>query len=145
FQDATISTEGVEVDIILSVTPNWEVLASGATLDYDRPDGTVPENAHKHTAALFSRYTFEGGRLGGLTIGGGFNWKSSAPIEDSNFVIADDYYTIDAFARYAWRDYELSFNISNLTNELYLNRAVNQNTIFYGPERLWKIKLTRRF
>lgn len=145
FQDAKIATEGVELDLVFTLTPQWELMASGAVLDFERPDGTVPESAHERTAALWTRYSFARGPLAGLTIGGGLDWKGPAPIEDSNFIIADDRTILDLFARYERGQYQVSLNVSNLTDVLYLNRAVNQNTIFYGPERLWKIKFTRNF
>ncbi|MGH8020778.1 MAG: TonB-dependent siderophore receptor [Opitutaceae bacterium] len=145
FQDLKTTTEGVELDLLLAATDNWELMAGVSFLDFDRPDGTIPESASKESASLWTRYSFDQGSLDGLAVGGGLIWKGRAPLEDSNMVFQDAYYTVDLFAHYHWRDYRFSLNISNLLDKEYLNRGVNQNILYYAAPRLVKFRVRYSF
>ena len=103
--------------------------------------GRTPEE----TASAWTRYKFATGALKGVVVGGGWNWQGRAPSETSNLIFFPSFWTIDAFAQYAWKRYRFSVNVSNLTDEWYLKRGINRNIFWAGPERLVKLRVAYTF
>lgn len=142
-QSALNEVEGVELDLAANLAENWEVMVSGSTVSIFQPNGLVPRGVPEKTAAFWTRYTFPTGGLVGLTVGGGVSWVGKTPLETGNNYFGQDTATADVFARYRWRNYDFQLNVTNLTDESYLQRAVNQTIIFQGPVRL--IKFSARY
>lgn len=137
--------EGVELDLSFNLTSQWELMVSASKLSVDQPNGLAPRGIPERTAAFWTRYAFPTGRLQGLAIGGGVNWIDKKPLETGNNYWAEAVATADVFANYTWRQYRFALNISNLTDEWYLQRAVNSAIMFQGPRRLIKASVRYQF
>lgn len=144
-QNARQETKGFEADLSLILTPNWELMLSGAAMDISLPSGLLPDNAPEKTASAWTRYKFTAGPLKGLALGGGWTWHDEAAADAGNLVFFDAFSTIDVFAQYSWKKYKFALNVSNLADEWYLARGINRNIFFAGPERLVKLRVSYAF
>jgi iron complex outermembrane receptor protein len=144
-QSALNRVEGVELDLAANLTPNWELMLSGSVLSIYQPNGLVPRGVPNETAAAWTRYSFDGGAMKGLTLGGGVSWIGPTPLESGNDYLGQDTATADVFARYNWKNYSFQLNVTNLTDERYLQRGVNRTILFHGPVRLIKFSMHYSF
>jgi iron complex outermembrane receptor protein len=136
-------TTGVDLDLIAMITPQWDFMVGGSKLDIELPNGLLPRNAPEETAYIWTRYAFNEGAVDGLVLGGGVNWQGKSPGESGNLYFFDSYYSIDLFAQYTYKQFNFAVNVTNVTDEWYLARGVNRNTIWAGPER--QARLTVRY
>jgi iron complex outermembrane receptor protein len=144
-QNARQETKGFEADLFLSLTPNWELMLSGAVMDISLPSGLLPRNAPEKTASAWTRYKFSEGPLKGFALGGGWNWQGESPSDAGNLIFFDDFSTVDLFAQYTWNNYKFALNVSNAADEWYLARGINRNIFYSGPERLIKLRVSYAF
>lgn len=144
-QSAFNRVRGVELDLAANLMPGWEVSVSGSVLSIFQPNGLVPRGVPNETAAFWTRYSLEDGRLAGLTVGGGVSWIGPTPLESGNNYFGQDTATVDVFGRYKWRNYEFQLNVTNLFDERYLQRGVNRTILFHGPVRLIKFAMRYNF
>jgi len=137
-------TKGVDLDLITMITPQWSLMFGGSKLDIELP-GTdrLPRNTPEETAYIWTRYSFNEGAVNGLAIGGGVNYQGSSPEANDNYYFFDSYYSIDLFAQYTYEKFNFALNVTNVTDEWYLARGVNRNTLWAGPER--QVRLTVRY
>ncbi len=137
--------EGVELSLNLNLAQGWELMFSGATLSAEQPNGLIPRGVPDKTAAFWTRYAFPDGPLKNLAIGGGVSWTGRKPLEAGNNYFADAVATGDLFANYIWGRYRFALNVSNVTDEWYLQKAVNSAIMFQGPRRLIKASVRYSF
>jgi len=144
-QTALNEVKGIDFDITAQLIENWDLLLSGSALDIDSDNGRIGRGIHSESAAFFTRYKFTEGAFSGLTIGGGLNYQGSKPMDSGNTVFADSTAIGDVFARYSWRNYTFSLNVSNVTDKWFMEHGVTRNIIFAGPRRLIKFKVNYDF
>lgn len=144
-QTARQTTKGIDADMIFSVTRNLDLIVSAAKIKVKLPSGLQPQGTPERTAAAWARYQFPNGSLKGLAFGGGGRWQSDFFSETGNQIHLPGWHTFDFFAQYAWGSQEVALNISNVTDEWYLDRGVTRNAIFHGPDRSIKVRYVRKF
>ena len=115
--------EGVELELIGNITPNWNIIAGYAYVDDGRDDGTpipTPEN----TFTLFTIYDIVDGPLSGFGIGGGVRFATDRALETfeepgfEGFGEQGDYTLIDVALYYRLNDnINFAVNGTNLFNE----------------------------
>jgi len=143
-QVAKQTTKGVDLDLITMITPQWDLMFGASKLDIELP-GTdrLPRNTPEETAYMWTRYSFGEGAVNGLTIGGGVNWQGESAGEAGNLYFFDSYYSIDLFAQYTYKQFNIALNVTNATDEWYMARGINRNIQYAGPER--NVRLTVRY
>jgi iron complex outermembrane receptor protein len=94
FQNATVETEGVELDAVISPTDHWQIYLSAS---YNNPRytvitvpdvayllGTQPESTAKRLLNVWTRYNFARGSLKGVWIAGGLNHTGDKQMVSNN-------------------------------------------------------------
>ena len=130
------TTDGVELELFFSPTPNWQITAGVTWLDaiyskvtlaqLDILQGQRLTQSAEWQAALWARYSFNDGPLEGLSLGGGVNYLGervrhvNVPVDEW---LNPSRVVVDVFARYRkemfGQDLEIGVNIENLTDEFY--------------------------
>lgn len=148
------ASKGVDFDLFYAITPDWQLLASGAILDATYVTDSDPHNVGtqlpsvpKWSYSLWNKYTFpSGSSLRGFSMGGGAVWKPavlpfgvSAPL-----LINPAYNRFDLLFGYNTKigknDWEFSVKINNITDKLYMD---GQNG--WGPARGYEASVMVRF
>jgi len=147
--------KGLEADLYLSVTPNWQINLGGGKMNIRLPIGTgqaallgdklQPRGSPELTGNAWTRYDFRQGVLKGFAFGGGVTYKGKCPVDAVNFFYFAPSTVFDAFAQYAWKKYRFQLNVTNVTNLYYLQRAVDRSNILEGGNRLIKLRVSRSF
>ena len=148
------TSHGVELDFDASLNAAWKLLgAFGYVRSDDRGERIVA--APELTASLWTSYSL-GGKLKGLTLGGGVKFVSERlAIADPNGdgdkrdrVFVDSYALLNLFARYDFGDrWRLQVNLSNVTDERYVLAALNNlsRNVHAGPPFEGFVSLSYRF
>lgn len=136
-------TEGFEILLRGKPAQNWDITAGYAYVSTSLINDPTPE----HNFSAFAKYTFDEGKMDGLSLGAGFrtvsdfdNWDSDANL----FITAQGYTVVDAFAAYKISEnLTAQLNIENLFDNNYVERI---NTVargtFYGKPLTAKFTLT---
>lgn len=183
----TISTSGVEIEIVANLTRHWRLMLNGATnkvVTEDRlpflksfqaeakslnqptplldaflltfPDGVPNAGYTKTRANIFTRYTFSEGRLKGVFVGGGANWRQ--PTYRGNGVLVQgtpavplwspSYYVVTLLGGYQTRIFNrptsFQVNVSNLLDKEYYLSA-SPSTGSWGAPRSWRLTMVTDF
>ena len=139
------NSTGIEMDIVVSPTPQWQTLiavsgidAELAYLDTNDPLGNYfehPRGMPGWQARAFSSYRFTEGVFKGVMLGAGVDWvdgkRTRPPPElfgatlSVDFEHLNPYWVFDLVLGYEWRwgdfDYGLRLNIKNVTDERYFS------------------------
>jgi iron complex outermembrane recepter protein len=132
-QSGTDRSEGVDVEMVASVSRNWQILGSVTFLDaFVKSDqqtpaneGKIQPNAPKRAYALFTNYTFTEGALDGFSLRLGTTYVGDREgIGQAGFYNPLPSYQLwEASVGYrgTWRthDYRLNLVVKNLTDEFY--------------------------
>lgn len=140
---------GIELAAQGNITPDWSVVGGITWLDTEvtRSDvagqaGSKFPNVSEHSFSLTSRY-----EIGSRThIGGAatYNSKKFGGTTAAGITFVPDYWRFDLFGGYDLSDsVELSFNVLNLTDEVYFDALYRSATPFsyIAPGRSAQIKL----
>lgn len=147
FATGEFSSKGIDAELVITPVPHWQTAFSYLYADAEVTADANPvvigrrESGNaQHTAAVFTNYSFTGGPLKGLQIGGGYRWSSARVdtylVLDGRSVLIerDGYRALTAFARYrreiGGRDWSLQVNANNLLREDFVTGIVpgTQNT-----------------
>lgn len=129
--------------------------ATPATDDYiaSRPDGVPNPGYVKNSVNVFTRYSFAQGRLEGLYVGGGVNWRDqtyrgTADLDRSGVrvpVWAPSYYLVTLMggysARIADRMTTFQLNVNNLFDKNYY-RSGGVGSGWWGEPRTFRLSVT---
>jgi hypothetical protein len=120
------------------------------------PEGVPNAGYTKTRANIFTRYTFSGGPLKGLFVGGGANWRQptfrgNAVAVQGGPVVAlwsPSYYTATLLGGYQTKIFgrptSLSLNVSNLFDKEYYLSATT-TTGSWGAPRSWRMSVITDF
>jgi iron complex outermembrane recepter protein len=125
-----ISSKGSELDIGVSVTDNWQVIAAVGFQKAEITKDNVPTNVGleqpnvpNQMASLWTKYQFPDGSARGLSLGLGVNYVGErAGQRDSalrQFALPQ-YTTVNALISYVRRANKFALNIENLLDERYI-------------------------
>ncbi|OAM89808.1 TonB-dependent receptor [Termitidicoccus mucosus] len=146
--------------------PQWEAMAASdpaiANSIGDRIDnlkeflkGQVPGSkslrVSRHTANMFTRYAFRHGRLKGLSLGGGLNYRSGVILYydgDKNPVRGTGGTLVNLMAGYAFKagrtQWNLTLNINNALNHITI-RQLSAASASYADPRSWSLNTSVTF
>lgn len=142
---------GVELDATGVLAPGWRLIGNVAFLDAEiTRDNTfavgnrlngVPE----YSGRLWTSRDF-GGRLKGLTVGGGLTFVGPRQVDLDNRFEIDGYTTLDATVRYAFSPRaEISVNVRNIADTFFVEGVQGDNNLYPGAPRAVSVLLRTRF
>lgn len=144
-------TTGYEADVFFTVTRGWQLNVGGSSIDVTTPNGIFPRGSSKTSSNLATSYRFTEGPLKGFGFSGGWIYKSKFNVETAAltdrvaryYLPAYDYGTVSV--SYTWKRYRFQLNVANVTDEWYLIRSVSKEQIYEGPERQYRLRVSRTF
>ena len=146
-----VRSQGLEAEISGKPARGWDIVAGYAlnktkyiTAAASQQDTEFAPFPPLHNVKLWAKYTFEGGALNGLGLGGGMQFNSYFYSQSGNVRFEQDAYaTFSAQVSYSLNErLQASFTVSNLFDEVYyekLSSASRQN--FYGEPRSFMLAL----
>ncbi|MDX6806941.1 TonB-dependent siderophore receptor [Terrihabitans rhizophilus] len=150
-QIGEVEINGFEFEGKMSLARGWDLLASYSYLDAEIVRGVqsgidISGNdlpvTPEHQAALFASYTWDGGPLSGLMLGGGVRYFGDHTGNTLNNIDIPSYTLVDAVARYDLANLDnrlkgatVSVNASNLFDKDYVATCGDVNTCYYGNGR----------
>ena len=135
-------TRGVDIDLAVTLSPQWTVLANYAYIDNETTeDQFTPANVGnqlpgvpEHSGRLWTNYDIEDGVLNGLSLQASFTFASSRAGDVPNSYSVDGYELVDLGARYQLNEnVSLQLNVQNLFDERYFNPGTGFNEGFVTP------------
>lgn len=149
-----IRSRGVELGLSGEIAPGWNLSAGYAYVDarYGR-DNTLtgrPIGTSRHSGNIWTNYTFQQGRLAGLSLGAGIRFKSSfhsSPSATAPSIQAPGYGVVSARAAYQINDnFSASLHIENLFNKNYYETVNSRGgNNYHGESRRISATLNARF
>jgi len=110
----------------------------------EKASGLRPDREPNETFSLFGRYQVSKGSLAGLTIGGGYNWVGSYPVNGRTEIVSS-YETFDIFLGYQRGDWRFQVNGKNIFDENYTVRYIRPGLVLVGNGDYWQFSVTRFF
>jgi iron complex outermembrane receptor protein len=146
-------SEGFELDLLFTPLPGLQIMAGFSRCDavYElHPTSPALNNTPlvatpERTFSVWGKYQFSGGRLDGLSIGGGLSYVgSSTHVANNPFVRIDPYTTVDLTFGYRvrafGREWNADLSVKNVTNKRYYGSAAS-----WGFPRHGMLSLSTRF
>ncbi len=146
-QTGAIRSRGIELEGKINITPDWLILSSYAltspevTASNDGVQGKKPVGIARNTARLWSEYTFRGGLMDGISLGGGARYIGTSYANTDNSLKVPAATVYDARLAYQWRQWQLALNAANLSNKTYLATCQN-NGCWYATKRQYVATLS---
>ncbi len=149
-------TRGLELGLSGEIRPGWSVGIGYAYLDakitkHDTLAG-VDVGTARHSGNIWTNYAFEGGKLDGLSIGGGVRFSSdfkgsTTDANDTNRVHAPGYAVVSARVGYKINDtFSASLNIDNLLDRKYYEIVSSRGgSNYYGESRRVSLNIKATF
>lgn len=143
-QIGKVKSRGIEMEGTAELSEGWNLRASYAYNDNEQTggdfDGKEMSNAPRNLASLWLDRDFGNG----LRVGGGIRHIGSRYGDLANEYELDSVTMADLGASYGYRDFEMSLNVSNLTDEEYV---ANCGTFgcFYGEGRTVTAKVSYKW
>lgn len=148
-QEGEIRSRGLELEARGNLTPAFEVVGAFTLLDTKVTETIVAANIDKRPQAapdyfgsVWGNYTFLGGALEGLTLGGGVRFVGASYADNANTVKADAYTLVDAALRYDFgvktpslKGLEGTLNVTNLFDKDYYSSCSSNFYCQFGNGR----------
>ncbi len=154
-QTGEVRSRGVELEAVATPLAGWNVTASYTFLDQtvtqsnDGDEGNRLTGVPRHSAALWSDYTFTSGALAGLGVGGGVRYVGSTVGDTANSFDVPAVTLFDATISYAMgnllpqmKGAELRVNAQNLADKEYVASCLNAARCYYGVGRTVMARLS---
>lgn len=146
-----VKTEGYEVEVSGRIAEGWQ-LQGGYSHHVSRQQGArVQTLTPANEFTLYASYQ-PGGRLKGLTLGGGARWQDqtwgeiATPSGVPQRHTAKDYWVLDASARYQFDErLSASLTVNNLLDKKYYTIFSWYSTYTWGMPRNVSLNVTYRF
>ncbi|MGU3401163.1 TonB-dependent siderophore receptor [Brucellaceae bacterium D45D] len=148
-QEGEIRSRGLEFEARGNLTTSLELIAAFTLLDTKVTEAAVAANIDKRPQAVpdyyssvWANYTFLGGALEGLSVGGGLRFVGSSYADNANTVKADGYTLVDAALRYDFgaktpelKGLEATLNVTNLFDKDYYSSCSSNFYCQFGNGR----------
>jgi iron complex outermembrane receptor protein len=123
------NSHGVELDLNGTILPHWNLLIAYAYTEakivndlYFGTAGNRLSNVPKNGGRIWTTYSFLGGEVRRLTLGGGLTARSVREGDMKNDYLLPGFATVDAMASYSF-----PFSKSNLTLQVNIRNLLNRN------------------
>jgi catecholate siderophore receptor len=132
--NGNVRVQGLEFGMVGRITPAWQVMAGYTFLDGKviksldtgtgadagiRSEGKTLQNTPRHSASIWSTYSF----LGGWEAGGGLVYSSDRFVNNYETAMIDGYTRVDATLAYRQKKYDVRLSLQNLTDKKYFETA----------------------
>jgi catecholate siderophore receptor len=142
-------SEGIELGVSGSITPNWELIAGYAYQDAEitRRTSAAPQGSNialvpEHQFSMWNAYRFSPAWRVGL----GVIHQGEVYASISNAVTLPSFTRVDGAVFFTFNEhFEAQLNIENLFDEEYFGTAHNDNNITPGSPTAARVMLTTRF
>ncbi|WP_120995532.1 TonB-dependent siderophore receptor [Stutzerimonas urumqiensis] len=133
-------TRGLELEALVSVTPNWDLIATYTHLDTEVIEGapgevgkrlaSIPENM----ASLWSQHQFALFGVPGFRAGAGVRYVG-ASWDGADDVKTPSTTLFDAMLGYRYQNWDFAVNATNLEDETYYTSCLARGDCFTGSRR----------
>ncbi|WP_063850573.1 TonB-dependent receptor [Flammeovirga sp. SJP92] len=144
-------SKGFEIEVNGQITKNLSLTTNYAfnnaiITESDNPEeiGNQKENAPQNQAGFWAKYDFLEGSLRGFGVGFGGQYIGQRNTNTADLVL-DDYLLWDAAMYYNFKNFRISANLKNITNETYYVGGYSYDRVFPGAPRNFTIGLTYKF
>ena len=96
--------------------------------------GTIVENAPKHSSSSWLKYSFSKGLLKGLSVAAGHSQVSTRTTLQQDLTLPG-YIALSAGLRYAFKHFTTAVNVNNITNKTYWIGGYNTVNKWTGTPR----------
>ncbi|OCC05499.1 hypothetical protein BA190_08815 [Labrys sp. WJW] len=145
-------SRGIEAEVSGEILPGWNLTAGYTYLqtkylsDPSNAGMVLDPEEPKHAFKLWSKYTFEGGRFEGLSLGAGLRAYSrtqrGSPTGPSDMSSQGAYAVVDAQLGYKLNDhFEGTVTVKNLLDRKYFDRLPTRYFGIYGEPRSFLVSL----
>ena len=129
--EGTVRSRGVRAGATGRINKQWQIATNYTYLDaqvisassIDATQGKIPVNTPKHTVTTWSTYDL----TPTWQIGGGPTYMSQRYANATNTVQVGGYVRWDATVAYLQKDYDIRFNLFNLTNKMYYDALIQSD------------------
>lgn len=146
-------SKGVEVEVQGEPRPGLTVGAAAAWLDAEFVDpldpnhGLTPGGTVKRQASLYAEHEWRAGPLEGLGLGAQWVHVGDRIVLTDRNLTVKGYDRFDLYASYRWKDWNVSLQVRNVTDERYIEQ-VNSAFLyahFFGAPRSYLLRAEYRF
>lgn len=137
-QGASQRSQGIEIDVMGRILPNWQINTGYAFIDANLKEGGKKyrkENTPVHSFNLWTRYDLKSGIFKNFGVGAGVNYSGSKIAWLDRSLSVPSYTIVDGAVYYKLRDMQIAVNVNNIFNKKYWIGAFNYTRLFPGAPR----------
>ena len=142
-QNGEVTSRGVELEAVANITRDFKLVASYTNYElFVSKDlnpaliGTVPTNAPRELASVWTDYTFREGPLTGFGFGGGVRYVGSSFADTANTARVPGVVLGDLALHYEWdNNWRAALNVVNVTDKIYVASCATIGSCYYGDRR----------
>jgi iron complex outermembrane receptor protein len=142
-----VNSRGIELEAKANLTRNLKLTAFFTAFDLEVTKdidadiiGNRPFLIPEIQGGVSLDYTFHGGVLSGVTLGGGVRYQGESFADAANTLEVPDVVLFDAKIGYAQDNWGISLNVNNVFDEEYVSGCQGAFTCSYGEGRVIKLK-----
>lgn len=158
-QTSSVQSKGAEFELKTTHLYGFNISAAYTYLDAKvissnttGVTGKHPVAIPMHQASWWTTYRFAGGRLDGLTVGGGIRYVGEQAGDALNTFAVPSFTLVDLTARYELgalsprlKTWDVAVNVKNVADKRYVGSCDDALNCYYGPGRLVSGTLGARF
>ena len=132
--------KGLELEGLVELTPEWNLIANYTYLDSEtvvgqtNTQGKRIESVPEHMASLWSQHRFSIAGIPGFSAGAGVRYVG-ASWDGTDSLKTPSTTLFDAMLGYAYQDWSLTLNATNLEDETYYTTCLSRGDCFTGNRR----------
>ena len=141
-QAGTVRSTGFEAQLNMNLAEGLNAVAAFTSYDLVTTKdadpariGRTPVNIPETFTSLFLDYTIPVGEWRGFGFGGGVRYVGSSFADVANTLRVSDYVLFDAQVHYAWENWRVAVNATNIADRRFVSSCQSANACFYGDAR----------
>jgi iron complex outermembrane receptor protein len=149
-QTGEVNSRGIELEGTATLTEGFNIRGGYAYIDAvvtaDPANvGKAPTTVPLNRFSAWGDYTFQGGPLAGIQVGGGVRYVGSTAGDSANTFAVPASTAIDALVAYSKDNWRLALNVTNLADTRFVAACYGTTSCFYAEGRKAIAKLTYRW
>ncbi len=132
--------KGLELEGLVEMNSNWDLISTYTYLDSEVVKGPVAQQGKRiasvpeHMASLWSQHRFSIAGISGFSAGAGVRYVG-ASWDGTDSLKTPSTTLFDAMLGYAYQDWSLTLNATNLEDETYYTTCLSRGDCFTGNRR----------
>lgn len=146
-QIGEVNSRGIELEAKANLTRDVRLTAFFTAFDLEITKdanaaiiGNTPFLIPQVQGGVSLDYTFHGGMLNGITLGGGVRYNGESYADNENKLKVPDVTLFDAKIGYAENNWGIDFNVNNLFDKDYVSGCQGEFSCSYGEGRVFKVR-----